>query len=173
MKKIVLAVLCVFSLSIFCAAGDDVVAKARLRGLNEVPPINSAATGTFKAVAHADGTITFTLTWANLAAPATVSHIHFAFPREAGGVMIFLCGGDAQPACPAVTTGSITGTIAAVNVVGPAGQGIAAGDLASALRAVGAGAGYVNIHDAKFPAGEIRGQVRVFRRDHDHDGDDD
>jgi len=40
-------------------------------------------------------------------------------------------------------------------------QGIAAGDLAAALQAIGQGEGYANVHSTQFPAGEIRGQVRV------------
>jgi hypothetical protein len=39
------------------------------------------------------------------------------------------------------------------------GQGINAGDLASALEAVGEGNAYANRHTKKFPGGEIRGQV--------------
>ena len=75
--------------------------------------------------------------------------------------MIFLCGGGGQPACPAATEGTVTGTFSSANVVGPTAQGVAAGDLTTALRQVVQGAGYVNIHDATFPAGEIRGQVFI------------
>ena len=74
--------------------------------------------------------------------------------------MIFLCGGGNQPACPATTEGTITGTITAANVTGPSGQGIAAGDLDSALEAVRDGLSYANMHTANFSGGEIRGRVR-------------
>jgi hypothetical protein len=74
--------------------------------------------------------------------------------------MIFLCGGGGQPACPAATSGTITGTIVAANVTGPAAQGIDPGDLTSALEAVDEGNSYANMHTTKFPGGEIRGQVR-------------
>jgi hypothetical protein len=62
-----------------------------------------------------------------------VAHLHFAPSKVAGGVMIFLCGGGGQPACPAATEGTITGTITAANVTGPSVQGIVPGDLDSAL----------------------------------------
>jgi hypothetical protein len=35
-------------------------------------------------------------TFSNLNAPILFSHIHFGFPREATGIMVFLCG--RQPA---------------------------------------------------------------------------
>ena len=66
----------------------------------------------------------------------------------------------------------ITGTFGAANVTGPTGQGIAAGDFASAMEAVLEGNAYVNIHTAAptgFPGGEARGQVRTHRGDGDRD----
>ena len=168
MKKLTFLVLTVLCFSVATVASDDdvTVLTASLRGLNEVPPINSDGTGTFRAVIHEDGSITFTETFKNLSGNLLVSHIHFGQFRVAGGVMIFLCGGGGQPACPAATSGTIdNGTIAAANVVGPTGQGITAGDLVSALRAIRQGAGYVNIHTTKFPGGEIRGQVIVHHGD--------
>lgn len=147
---------------------DSATLRATLLGANEVPPINTEGTGRFTATVHRDGTIDFTLTFANLSTNAIASHIHFAQFNVNGGVMIFLCGGDAQPACPAATSGTVEGTITPANVVGPAAQGITAGDLASALRAIGQGEGYANIHTTKYPGGEIRGQVRVRGGDDDN-----
>jgi len=69
--------------------------------------------------------------------------------------MIFLCGGGRQPACPAATSGTISGTTMAANVTGPTSQGIAAGDLTSALEAVREGNAYANMHSPMFPLGEI------------------
>ena len=144
---------------------DEITLRASLRGAQEVPPISTGATGSFVATIHPDGSITFRLTYANLSALPTQSHIHFAQANVSGGVMIFLCGGDGQPACPAATSGTVDGTIVPANVVGPSGQGIVAGDLAAALRAIAGGEGYVNLHSTKFPGVEIRGQLRVHRDD--------
>jgi len=44
-------------------------------------------------------------------------------------------------------------------VIGPAGQGIAAGEFAELLAAIRAGKTYANVHSAKFPGGEIRAQL--------------
>jgi hypothetical protein len=133
--------------------------SASLSGAQEVPPINTAGTGAFEMTIQ-QGTITFSLTFADLSSPLAVAHLHFAPSKVNGGVMIFLCGGGGQPDCPATTEGTITGTITAANVTGPEAQGIAPGDLDSALEAVRAGLAYANMHTANFGSGEIRGQVR-------------
>ena len=135
--------------------------SARLGGDEEVPPINTEGSGTFRMTIR--DTITFSLTFSDLSSPLAVAHLHFGQANVAGGVMIFLCGGGGQPACPATTSGTITGTITAANVTGPAAQGIAAGDLDSALEAVRDGLSYVNMHTANFGGGEIRGQIRRGR----------
>ena len=139
------------------SAADTDTFSAKLAGDNEVPPNNTPATATFKV--NIGTTITFTITYANLTTPLLFAHFHFAPTKVAGGVMIFLCGGGGQPSCPTTLSGTITGTITAANVTGPAPQGINAGDLTSALEAVREGNSYVNMHTTKFPAGEIRGQV--------------
>jgi hypothetical protein len=165
MKKLCLLAFCVACFSLMANADSHkrITLNAVLVGINETPPTASQAIGVFKAVENSDGNFDFTLVFNDLSANAAVSHIHFALTKEAGGVMIFLCGGGGQPACPAATSGTITGTFSAVNVVGPAAQGVAAGDFATALKQVLRGAGYVNLHTATFPAGEIRGQVRVHQ----------
>ena len=124
-----------------------------------MPPINTAGTGDFEMTIQ-QSTITFSLIFSGLSSPLGVAHLHFAPSKVAGGVMIFLCGGGGQPACPAATSGTITGTITAANVTGPTAQGIAPGDLDSALEAVRNDLAYANMHTANFGGGEIRGPVR-------------
>jgi len=174
-KKILLTFLCIFCLGILCAAADDdnnnngdVVLRARLVGLNEGPPNNTDATGTFELTIPADGSApTFTLTWDNLSTmTVTQAHIHFGFPKVNGGIMIWLCNGGGQPDCPHQTSATVTGTITPANVTAIMGQGIKAGDLDTALRlVVEDGAGYANVHTSTFPGGEIRGQVHVRHHD--------
>ena len=135
------------------------VVRAFLLGVNETPSISTPASGRLRAVIDEDsGLITFTLSYQNLTTPPAVAHIHFGERHTAGGVMVFLCGGGGQPACPP-SPAEITGSITAENVVGPAAQGITAGEFAKVLAAIRAGASYANVHTATFPAGEIRGQL--------------
>jgi CHRD domain-containing protein len=145
------------------------VFRANLSGDNEIPPVHSAtgASARLRATLVDDQTIQFELTYENLSANPAAAHFHFAPKGANGGVSAFFCGGDAQPACPAATSGTITGTITAANVVGPAAQGIAAGNFAALVEALRKGLVYANMHSANFPAGEIRGQARREGRDDD------
>src|SRR5262249_25858347 len=149
---------------------------ARLRGLNEVPPTNSRATGTLHASISADETsISFTLDYRGLSGNPGAAHIHFAPSKVNGGVMVFFCGG-AKPACPAPTAGTVTGMTTAADIVGPAPQGIAPapnGQLADVIRAIRTGNAYANMHTMSFPTGEIRGQIFVAGLDRATDDDDD
>jgi CHRD domain len=54
----------------------------------------------------------------------------------------------------------VSGKITAADVVGPAGQGIAATEFAEFLAAIKAGATYANVHTTGRTGGEIRGLVR-------------
>src|SRR5260370_38911103 len=105
------------------------------------------------------GMITFSLTFSGLSSPLTVSHLHFAPSKVGGGVMIFLCGGGNQPACPAATSGTITGTITAANVTGPTTQGNSVGNLDAALAARPQGLAHCNIHNAQAQGGPSRSQL--------------
>ena len=51
----------------------------------------------------------------------------------------------------------------AADVIGPAGQGIEAGNLAEILAAMRAGHAYANVHSSKWPGGEIRAQLNDNR----------
>jgi hypothetical protein len=160
------------------AAADhrEIALRATLRGLNEVPPTTSRATGTLRATLDETGhRISFTLEFRNMTANPTAAHIHFGPSKVNGGVMVFFCGGGGQPACPAATSGTVTGTITAANVVGPAEQGIEPRDFADVVYAIVTRNAYANIHSRRFPNGEIRGQVEASGSGHvdDRAGEDD
>jgi hypothetical protein len=53
----------------------------------------------------------------------------------------------------------VTGTIVPTDVIGPVGQGIAAGEFDELVAAMRAGRAYANVHSTKFPGGEVRGQI--------------
>ncbi len=161
-------------------AGDDQGSNARaaLNGYNEVIGPGSISTigqGTFRArIDEGAKTITYTLTY-TLENPATQSHIHLAQQHVGGGVSAFLCGGSTKPPCPPGNTGSpvtVTGVIVPTDVIGPESQGIEPGSFAELVRAMRAGATYANVHSTRWPAGEIRGQIRVGGKDDngDHKG---
>lgn len=137
-----------------------------LSGYEEAAPaaISTVATGQFDAtINQAETAIDYVLSYADLEAPVTQSHIHFGRRGTNGGISVFLCSNlgngpaGTQP-CPAAPA-TITGTITAADVIGPAAQGIAAGQLAEVIRAIRAGAAYVNVHSTLFPTGEVRGQL--------------
>jgi hypothetical protein len=130
--------------------------KASLSGYQETPSISSPATGRFKAKINGDQ-IAYKLSYSGFTSTVTAAHIHFAQFGVPGGIAAFLCGGGGKPPCP--QSGEISGTITATDVVGPADQGIAPGEIVELIAAMRAGFTYVNVHTAAQPSGEIRGQI--------------
>jgi hypothetical protein len=141
------------------------VARAWLTSIQEVPAVTTPARGFFKAVIDDEaGTIEYTLSYENLQGAITQSHIHVGQSGVNGGISVFLCsnlgnGPAGTQACPPAPA-EISGTIAMTDVIGPAGQGVAAGDFADLLRAIRSGVAYANVHTDQFPGGETRGQIR-------------
>jgi hypothetical protein len=132
--------------------------KAFLSGYSEVPANSTTGVGKFKARINGD-TIEYKLKYRDLEGGAvSAAHIHFGQRDVNGGVSAFLCGGGSKPACPA-SPGEVTGTIAASDVIGPAAQGIAPGEIDELINAIKHGVTYANVHTADFPNGEIRGQI--------------
>jgi hypothetical protein len=151
--------------------------RAKLTGYQEiippganVPPTGQPATaeggavsttgsGRFTARVRKDPLrIDYRLEYRNLEGSAAQAHIHFGQKHTLGGVSAFLCGGGTKPPCPP-TTGEVSGTIIATDVIGPAGQGIEPGNIAELIAAMQAGVTYANVHTSKWPSGEIRGQI--------------
>src|SRR5215475_6590063 len=180
MKKawiVVLALFCVSVLTVSVAETEKSRLRAKLTGIEETngpSTVITNATGTFKATVDNDTSITYTLTYKNLSTPIQQAHIHIGATKINGGVSIFLCtnlgnGPAGTPTCPndATNSGTVTHTVTAADVVGPAGQGVAVGDMTSVVRAIASGVTYANVHTTAHPAGEIRGQIR--QRDDDPD----
>jgi len=136
---------------------------ARLTGFEEVPSESTPGHGWFKARLTNDGTVIhYQLHYEDFEQPAegatTASHIHFGQRGVSAGVSASPCGGADKPPCTP-TQGDFEGDIDAADVVGPAGQGIAAGEMNELIRAMRKGYTYVNVHTATNGAGLIRGQV--------------
>jgi hypothetical protein len=145
--------------------------KALLTGYEEVPAISTPASGELRARISNDGTqIEYELSYSDLEGAVLQSHIHLGQAGVNGGVSVFLCtnlgNGPAgtQPCPPPPAT--ITGTLTAADVVGPAAQGIAPGEFDELVRAIRAGKTYVNVHTSKYTGGEVRSQIDPGKGNH-------
>jgi hypothetical protein len=138
--------------------------KEKLTGYQEVPALSTSGHGTFRASIRNHGTaIRYKLTYAGLDTKPLQAHIHLGQRGVNAGVIVFLC--DNTGAGPAGTqpcpnpSGTVTGTLQAADVIGPATQGIAPGEFGELVRAIRAGATYANVHTEKYQGGEIRAQL--------------
>src|SRR5262249_23772026 len=144
MNRIISRIAATAFLALMVAGATSLAARAQdddrqfffstnLSSFNEVPPKANGASGTFRAKLSADETtLTWTFTWTGLTGPPLFAHIHFGQKGTNSQVMTFFCGGPAaggtvpqKPDCPQTTSGSITGTttaadIIALNVTNPA-----------------------------------------------------
>jgi hypothetical protein len=136
-----------------------------LTGYEETPlAISTTGSGQFRAkITEAQQRITYTLSYSGLEGTVTQAHIHFGSESQTGGISVFLCsnlgnGPAGTQACPAAPA-TVSGTITPADIIGPGVQGIAAGEFAELLRAIRAGATYVNVHSTLYPVGEIRARL--------------
>lgn len=152
---------------------NGTLVHARLRGFQEVPAVSTVATGEFHAkINPGDQSIDYELTYSGLQGTVLQAHIHVAQRSVNGSIVIWLCQTTSNPGptgniCT-LGSGTFTGHITADNVVAgaTATQQLAAGELAEVIAAIRAGVTYANVHTNLSPGGEIRGQIRVARRDH-------
>jgi CHRD domain len=155
-------------------SGYEEIIPASLSGTTftgEAGAVSTVGRGSFTARVREDPLrIEYRLRYSNLEGATTLfAHIHFGQKHTVGGVSAFLCGdtnttNQIPNTCPA-DSGTVEGTILQADVVGPNVQGIAPGELTELIRALRAGAAYVNVHTgpgpppAGWPGGEIRGQI--------------
>ncbi len=137
---------------------------ATLSGMDEIPPVFTDGTGTFNAeIDESAGEIRYSLSYADLEGLVTEAHLQFGQPGVNGQVIVYLCSNltnvpRGTRVCP-MAPGAVTGVIEPFDVIGPVGQGINPGDFDKLVDAIHAGATYVKVRTALYPAGEIRGQV--------------
>ena len=126
------------------AAKESYRVSATLNVKQEVPKQAVSAPnahGSFTGTVVENGkkaTLKWKLSYSELSGKATAAHIHLGKRGVAGNVLIALCGGN----CHSGMTGT---AMFASNIVDKIERGQT----------------YVNVHTAKNPAGEIRGQVKV------------
>jgi hypothetical protein len=130
------AALFVTGLGLGAAGSGAVKLTARLAAGSEIPAPKGAVrgAGTFTATL-AGRSLTWRLTFSGLTGKALAAHVHLGKPGVAGPVVVPLCG-----PCVSGAHGRVTVT-------------------ARVRTALLAGGAYVNVHTARNPAGEIRGQV--------------
>lgn len=120
------------------AEGPPIVLRARMTGVQEVPPADPDGLGFAIVTVLAERrTVCYLLTATNIT-PATAAHIHRA-PRGQNGPIVI--------PFDAPTSGSVSGC--ATDIDAALIQGLISNP----------GAYYVNVHNAPFPGGAIRGQL--------------
>jgi hypothetical protein len=124
----------------FGAVSSTYTLSAKLSAKQEVPApkgVPAAATGRFtgKLVGNK---LTWKLTFKGLSGAAVAAHIHLGKPGKAGNVIVPLC----PPGCKSGKSGTTTVKKAVRDAIVRNGT-------------------YVNVHTAKNPGGEIRGQLKA------------
>jgi CHRD domain len=112
---------------------------AQLSGAQQVPPVQTSATG--KADLTYDPTtrvVTWTITCEGLSGPVTMAHFHVAAEGKNGPVAIWLSKEESSTSCPITGQATLTPEQAKQFTVGQ---------------------WYINIHTKAHPPGEMRGQV--------------
>jgi CHRD domain-containing protein len=123
---------------------------ATLSGSNQVPAINSAATGSATIVRNG-GTVEYTILVTNVVG-ATAAHIHMGSAGFNGAVVVPLFADATGVDVPNGML--VTGTFVESDLV--AGTGATIESLVAMMASGGA---YVNVHTMANPTGEIRGQT--------------
>jgi hypothetical protein len=141
------------------------IQRERLTGYQEDPlALSTTGTGRFSLTIDEQAQeIGYRLSYDALEGDITQAHIHLGGRAQSGGISVFLCtnlgnGPAGTQPCPAAPA-TVTGTIRPADVIGPAAQGIAAGQFGELLTALRFGATYVNVHSSRYPGGEIRAQL--------------
>jgi CHRD domain len=120
-------------------ASGGATLRTALSGAHETPPNTTGGTG-FATVTLNPGhqTICFTITVSQNVLPATAAHIHVAPVGQPGPIVV--------PLTPPGPNGASSGCVHATRAL-----------ILNIIRAPSAY--YVNVHNAQFPAGVIRGQL--------------
>ena len=187
MKRLRILILVMAGLALTAAGpsghDDERRLRADLTGLEEVPVVNTVATGKFRArISPDEQSIEYRLSYSGLQGTVSQAHIHIAQPSVNGSIVIWLCQTATNPS-PVPTTAhtcnpgsdDFTGTITAADVIagGTASQQLNANDLASVIALIRAGAAYANVHTLpNSTGGEIRGQIEVIDQDNNRHDDD-
>jgi hypothetical protein len=158
MKRVLISVfLATVAIVVACGKSESTtqptVFNLTLSPANETPPCPDAgtsATGTAMVTIPADDqSVVVNVTYSGLSGPATASHIHSGTPAATGPVVILFSPPLDSPFSKTVTASDYNPATGAPP------------DFASFVTALkGGGAGYVNVHTAACPGGEIRAEIQ-------------
>lgn len=123
--------------------------SAQLSGQEEVPPVETQATGTAQFELMGEDTISYTVDASDIQA-VTAGHIHSGPAGENGDVLVTLFNYDTPQ-----DGVSETGTFTAADLEGP----MSGAQLSDLVAVMNSGDTYVNIHTQQNQGGEIRGQI--------------
>ena len=126
-------------------------AIANLSGQEEVPPVQTQATGIAEFTLMGMESVNYTVNASNIQG-VTAGHIHLGKPGENGPVVITLFKYD-TPMDQVSETGSFTAADQEGPMAGQPFQELGTDALNGDL--------YVNIHTEQNPNGEIRGQIQI------------
>jgi hypothetical protein len=130
---------------------------APMSGAGEVPPVCTFAAGKAHFIlARKSRKLYFTIK-VNQIFGVTQAHIHHGLPNANGPVVAFLFG-------PVDPTGLINGRLARGVIREDDLLDGFAGDFDGFVEALRNGEFYVNVHTAKYPPGEIRGQIGALSK---------
>lgn len=142
-----------------------------LTGYEEVPSVSTTASGQFNArISNDESRIDWELSYSDLEGAIQQAHIHIGNVGVNGGITVFLCtnlgngpaGIQPCPAPPATISGTILAADVSPNIPATAAartQGLNTGEIDELIKAMRAGATYVNVHSTTWPGGEIRSQI--------------
>ncbi|WP_409250725.1 CHRD domain-containing protein [Bacillus sp. SCS-153A] len=138
---------------------------AKLRGRNEVPPVDTDAFGVAKFISNKDCTkIKFFLKVEDID-NFVQAHIHFGRRGANGPVLAFLFGADLatleEQNGISTRRGIVTGVITDKDIVD---NNVGVDDVEDLIELMEDELTYVNVHTEQNPAGEIRGQIIPLRR---------
>lgn len=138
--------------------------SARLTGDNEVPPVNTDATGRIRLIVNsAQDAVDYQISLSNLNGIVTGAHIHSGGSGTNGPIVANLNvhgafasasagGGGGGSATTSTSTG---GTVTSADLKGP----LAGKQISGLIKLIEDGKAYVNVHTDQNPDGEIRGQL--------------
>jgi CHRD domain len=142
------------------SAGPINLGFANLNGATEVPPTGSPATG-FASVTLNGDVLGVSVTFSGLiGGPAAAAHIHCCTtPGTNTGVTVPFTGFPNTTSGSYSNTFDLTQTSVYTSSFLTSHGGTSASAEAALLAGISGGFAYVNIHDATFPGGEIRGFI--------------